>query len=130
MITSVKTYICKKKHKSGNVIWIVRWKEAATGRWLSLVGGKSKGEAQIIEARVREMLLKGEDPRPHRANVGSNRPLSNPTVAEIVSQFFLNSRFLTLRPGWKQMVERQIVTKILPSLGKVRWTQLRKETLL
>jgi hypothetical protein len=60
----ITTSCFQKKHRSGAITWIVRWKDPKTGRWVKRAAGRTEDEAKLVEARVRQELALGRDPLP------------------------------------------------------------------
>src|SRR5690348_3368984 len=125
MNIAVQTFCCKKVHESGNITWIVRWKDHKTGRWLSMVGGKTKTEAKLVEARAREALFRGEDPRPTQPE----KPQPEPTVSGLIDRFYQDPRFLNSSEGWQEVRRGQLENVIRPELGGRPFSSLKKDQL-
>jgi hypothetical protein len=53
----IRTNLYKRRHRSGQEVWMVRWLDTSTGMWRAVTGGRSKDEAMIVEIRVREALV-------------------------------------------------------------------------
>jgi integrase len=118
----VKTNIYKRKERNGQITWMVRWKDADTGKWRALRGGRSKAEAVAFETRVREHLLRGEDP------MWVFKPaVVRPTVREVADQFYKHTLFLSGTSEWQQETRSKIEKEIKPALGKLIFDELDSE---
>jgi integrase len=116
-----RTYLWKKKHRSGNITWCVRWKDPKHGRWVSIAGGRDQTEASLIEARVREALLKGEDPRPQQHFQKEYH------VADLIDLFYESARFQASTPKWQFVTRRQYESMVRPYFGSCYFTALKKD---
>ncbi|MEK7692411.1 MAG: hypothetical protein AAB425_15455, partial [Bdellovibrionota bacterium] len=123
----IQTYVYKKTHRSGSVSWVVRWLDAETGRWTNMAAGKSRDEAQIIEGRIREALLKGQNPRPERKDAVQME--TKMTVSELIDLYFHNPRFRSVGTNWQRNVRAQLEKVIRPAFGKIAFADLSKERL-
>jgi integrase len=119
---SIRTYVFKRRLSTGEVSYRVRWKDPKSGRWLSISGGRTADEATIIEAQVREALLKGEDPA-----AGPDGPVDNRTVAQVIELFYGHSRFQSATERWQDEARKKIEKDILSKLGRVRFAELTPE---
>ncbi len=107
----------------GGFSWRVRWKDSKLGKWRSLSGGRSKDEARIIEAQVRQSLLQGVDPS------SQEKVLDDWTMTQVIESFYNHSRFLGGTERWKKEVHKKITNDIEPYFGKMRFGELSSEHL-
>ncbi len=119
----IRTYIYKRKHRSGAVSWMVRWKDQKTGLWKAITGGRTQDEAKIIEMRARDALLKGEDPGPTKYA----EPL---LVKDVIEQFYKGPRYLTVSIGWQKEFQQKLEKVLLPQFGECLFSDLTREKLL
>jgi hypothetical protein len=68
----ILTHVFQKKHRSGNITWVVRWKDPKTGRWKRRFAGKTKDEALLIESEVRRQLALGQIQHPRIRFIARN----------------------------------------------------------
>jgi len=120
----IRTYLYKKRHKSGAVTWVVRWKDLQTGLWRSLSGGKTKQEAMVVEARIRETLLRGEDPTPKQDEHAALR------LSELIELYYQGARFLSGSEHWQRVLRSRMEKVIRPALGEAHLATLKKERIL
>ncbi len=118
------TNIFAKKHRSGNVTWIVRWKDPKTGQWIKRAAGRTENEAKLLEAEVRRDLALGLDPQPKTPEKTLNR-----NVEEISHLFLKSVKFLTAKPHWQNETRRRLRKDVVPKLGKLKFKDLKRETL-
>jgi integrase len=116
-----RTYIFEKKHRSGKTTWVVRWKNLDTGQWCYAAAGKTREEAQLIEAKVRQELYRGEDPKPKK-NLEPEM-----TVSAMINLFYQSPRFLNSSLKWKKVLKGQLENIIRPQLGSSRFSELKSE---
>src|SRR4051794_22057015 len=90
-----KTYIYKRVHRSGNITWLVRWKNPSTGRWDYSSGWKSEDEAKLAEGEIRRKLFMGVDPK------GKQATFKEPPVIELVQLYFESPRFKNASEEWQ-----------------------------
>ncbi|MBI3534347.1 MAG: tyrosine-type recombinase/integrase [Deltaproteobacteria bacterium] len=123
-MNQVRTYIYKKKHKSGSASWIVRWKDLVTGIWKNMSAGKSKDEALYMEAEVRKALFQGQNPKPES-------PVYTPkmTVSELIDQLYQSHRYLSISTNWQHALRGKYENYIRPIFGEVHFSELKKERL-
>lgn len=100
---------------------MVRWKDSSTGRWLTVTGGRTRDEAMIAEARVREDLLQGKNPNSKVSTAASA------TVSEVVVAFYSHSTFLMGSARWQKEAKAKIKNDIEPRLGKLSFAQLNQD---
>ena len=113
MIT-VRTHLYKRKHRSGTVSWMVRWKDPITEAWKTCTGGRSKDEARIIESKIRDQLLMGKDPQTR-----PNQPSKTiGLISNLIDEYYENARYLSLSKEWKEAVKSQMERIIRPNFGK------------
>ena len=117
----IRTNLYKRRHRSGQEVWMVRWLDTSTGMWRAVTGGRSKDEAMIVEIRVREALLRGDDPNPKRE---IHRPFK---VHEVIEAFYQSSRFMTGTPRWQRDARNKIDRVLLPELGEHFFKKLDRE---
>lgn len=116
----VRTFIYKRTHRSGSVSWMVRWKDSDTGIWKTATAGRTKEEAQIIEASFRQQLLQGLSPQ-----VKPAKP--HETISELIDEYYTSPRFLSLSEEWKKGVRGQMENTIRPHFGKFTMKDLPKD---
>jgi hypothetical protein len=92
---------------------------------MSMAGGKTKTEAKLTEARTREALFRGEDPRPSPNSIA---PLE-PTVSDLIRDYYQSPRFLNASKGWPEARKRQLENIIQPKFGKRIFNTLKKDQL-
>ncbi len=117
----IRTYLYKKRHRSGSVTWVVRWKDPTTGIWRAIAGGKTKHEAAIVEARVREELLKGNDPTPKSDESASLR------VGKLIDLYYQGARFQSGSAHWQAVMRSRFEKVIRPALGDAVMLTLKKD---
>jgi integrase len=120
----VRTYLYKKKHKSGGTTWVVRWKDPKTQLWRSMAGGRTKAEAQALEIRVRSELLKGNDPTPKADEFASLR------VVEVIERYYESARFQGVSEGWQTVLRSRFEGRILSAFGDQPVLRLNRERLI
>ena len=120
-MSKIQTYIYKKKHKSGNVSYVVRFKDEL-GRWVSFSAGASKEEAKLYEAKVRQDLFSGVDPKKKNEKVRADVSLS-----EVIDFYCKQPRFLGLSEKWKETVTSFFENKAKMELGRYKLSQLKKD---
>src|SRR5689334_7279020 len=118
---SMRTYIDKKRHKSGNATWIVRWKDPTFGRWNAVSGGKTENEALLVEAKIRQDLYRGEIPGV------SDEVQKDYRVSELIDLFYQSTRYLNASPKWQKVIHSQFETTIRSALGTKYFSTLKKE---
>ncbi len=122
-MVGIRTYVYKRKHRSGAITWMVRWKDPKSGRWIARAGGKTRDEAMIVEAEVRKELLKGNDP------AAIHEAVETITVRDVVVRFYQHSRFLSGTERWKHETKQKIANEVLPQLGSKTFAEIDRETL-
>ena len=123
-ITEIRTYIYKKKHRSGRATWIIKWLDPETNSWLYKTAGRTHNEAKLVEARVRESLFRGENPYPQHSDQ------KDITISELVAIFYQSPRYLNASPRWRFVIKAQLDKVICPDLGAKRFANLKREDLL
>jgi integrase len=124
-ILQIFTNVYKRTHRNGSTSWMVRWKSAVSGRWIAVTGGRTKSEALIMEGRVREELLKGNDPSFLRASTDGEM-----TVGGLIDLFYEHSRFLGGSAGWKTENRARLEQWVRPALGETVVGELTKDRIL
>ena len=114
-MTAIRTNLYKRKHKSGNLVWMVRWLDPKSGQWKARTAGKSKDEAAIVEAQVRLALIQGNEPFP---SVAEDPQGKNLLFDDLLDAYLLSSRFRTYSPHWQATREGRIRQRIRPYFGK------------
>src|SRR5262245_21326634 len=109
----LQTNIYRRRHRNGTESWMVRWKDPKTGRWISRTAGKSRDEALLVEAQVRQDIGQGKIP-----TGAGEQARADETVAEAISFFFDHSRFLKGTPRWQKEVRAKLNLDVIPRLGK------------
>lgn len=118
----VHTYIYEKKHKSGNVSFIVRYKDFDTGKWVSFSAGDSKNEALLYEAKIRQQLFAGVNPQ-----AALKRKLAEAAISEIVEAYYKHPRFMGLSADSQDNTKSFFRRFIIPQWGKMKITALKDE---
>ena len=121
----ILTNIYKRKHRSGKVAWMVRWKDPQTARWVARTAGKTEDEAALIEARIRENLAVGREPFPEEA--ATTEPLS---LAQVAECFYQSPKFLAGKPLWQAERRRLLTKDILPYFGRQKFAALTRDHVL
>ena len=98
----VKTFIHKREYRGGKKVWVVRWKDPETGLWKSLVAGRTKNEAVILEGQVRDNLMRGENPVPKPERPGGLK------VSEVIAWFRESSRFKSAERRWRRSPQERV----------------------
>ena len=124
-LLQIQTNVYKKRHRSGATTWIVRWKSPVSGSWKVAAGGRTKAEAMLFEARVRQELAKGNDPALIRI-----APDGHLTVSSVIERFYEHSRFLGGSPGWRTENKARMEQWIRPALGTSRFADLTQDQIL
>ena len=120
----IRVFLYKKRHRSGNVTWVVRWKHPVTAQWFNLPGGKTKAEAEGVRAKLWQDLLMGKDPL--RA-IPQHQSL---TVEELAKLFMNSPRFLVFSDHWKRVRRAQYEQVIVPAFGKQIFLTLKRDHVL
>ena len=107
----VRTYVYRKKHRSGNVTWVVRWKHPDTGQWFNISSAKSRDEADELNDSVRSSLRKGLIPQPERQTATAM------TVGVLIDLYMKSPRFQNALPSWCLNQRGQLDRVIRPALG-------------
>jgi len=123
-MTTIRIFLYKKKHRSGNVTWVVRWKHPVTGQWFNVPGGKTKAEAELIRAKLWKDLYNGKDP------TRETPAFQKLTVEELAKLFFSSPRFITFSPHWQKVRRAQIEKVIVPALGNQIFLTLRRDPVI
>ncbi len=118
-MTKVQTYIYEKKHKSGNCSYVVRYKNAQN-KWVSMSAGASKQDAIQYEAKIRQELFAGIDPRVKRENA-----VDESSVNDVVDYYLTHPKFTKLSEDWRNSVQSFLEREIRPKLGKIKVTVLK-----
>ena len=118
----VRTNIYKRKERNGQATWMVRWKDPSTGKWRAARGGRTRAEAIAFETRVREHLLRGEDPA-----WAAKPAVPRPSLSEVADTFYKQTLFLSGSADWRAAVQSKIENEIKPALGKVPFDELDSE---
>jgi len=101
---------------------MVRWKDANSGRWKAITGGRCRDEASILEAQVRQELLKGNDP-----SITRYQECRALMVNEVLDQFYHHSRYLSGTGRWQREARNKIENDIRPKLGSLLFSELGQE---
>ena len=120
----IRIFLYKKKHRSGNLTWVVRWKHPVTGQWFNLSGGKTKAEAEAVKAKLWQDLYNGKDP------IRETPQYQKLTIEELAKLFFQSPRYLTFSEHWQKVFRGQIEKVIVPALGKQIVVTLRRDAVL
>ncbi len=120
-MNKIQTHIYKRKHRSGNVSWMVRWKDRDTGAWRTATAGRDEDEARAVEAQIRDNLLRGVDPNPK----SQERQLV--LVNDLIEEFLQSPRFLTASEKWQKVVRSQMESVIKKQFGNQKITELKKD---
>jgi len=121
---AIRTNIYKKTHRSGNITWVVRWKDPASGKWRVMAGGRTKDEALIIEGVVRRELYGGGDP-----GRISDKKTKDITLNELLDKFYRTSVFLGGKEYWRREAKSKIENDIRTHLGNRLFCDLNQNTL-
>ena len=124
-ILQIFTNVYRRKHRSGTVSWMVRWKSTVTGRWIAMTGGRTKAEAQVLEGQVRQELLKGNDPTFLRATEDGKI-----TLGYLIDRFFDHSRFLSGSKDWQAENRSRLDQWVRPTLGDRAFAELTKDEII
>lgn len=122
-VVPIRTNVYKRKTPSGNVRWMVRWRAPDTHQWKAITGGRTKDEALIIEAQVRQDLLKGLDPTPRQKEI-----MEDPVLSSIIDLFYVDPIYLSGNQRWRKEAKGKIDRQILPQLGSKRMSKLDSKT--
>ena len=116
----IRTSLYKKQHRSGRTNWVVEWLNPETQSWnySELESLKLK---QLVEARVREALFRGENPFP------KNSTIKEINVSDLIDIFYQSPCFMNASPRWQTMIQSQFEKVIRPELGMKNFASLRKE---
>jgi len=125
LLTRIQTNIYKRKLRGGGVSWMVRWKSPRNGRWVAVTGGRTKSEAQALEARIRNELVAGRDPE--FLKTGASPDL---TVSDVIDRFFEHSRYLAGTETWKVENRSRLEQWVRPNLGKFKFSDLTTDRIL
>ena len=87
-----------------------------------MTGGRTREEAEILEARIRMLLIQGKDPNVVRA--GSEEVL---TLSDLIDRFLKHPRFLRGTPDWQEESRHRLNHYIRPQLGKLAFFDLQAE---
>ncbi|MCM0604486.1 MAG: tyrosine-type recombinase/integrase [Xanthomonadaceae bacterium] len=119
-LAKIQTHIYERKYSNGTRSWRVRWKSPVTSDWKAITAGKSKNDALLLEAKIRQFIAEGKDP------VFYNIEKSElPTVSNIVDLFLEHPRFNSGSEKWKQITRYRIENKIRPILGDKIFSHLK-----
>ncbi|CAM6053771.1 unnamed protein product [Sphagnum tenellum] len=119
-------WINHKNKTRGNVIdFVSTHRNCSLMDAISHLTGKTEDEAKLLEGDVRRDLALGNDPRPLEAVQEEHR-----TVSEIVVLFLESAKFLTSKPLWREETRRRINKDVLPRIGKMKFKDLKKESVL
>ncbi len=119
----VRSHIFKRIYAGGNESWVVRWKSPDSGAWRSVAAGKNKSEAQIVEARIREQLLRGELPF-------AKADRKETTFTELAREFFESPRFKNSADHYQKVVRLRLESEVIPYFGKTVLSTLTKARLI
>ena len=123
-IIRIQTNVYKKRHRSGAITWVVRWKSPATGKWKVAAGGKTRSEALLLEARIRQELALGKDP-------SITVPLGvDLTVSDLIDRFYEHSRFLGAATGWRVENRSRLEKYVRPELARISFASLDANQIL
>ena len=120
----IRAFVYRKKHRSGNVTWVVRWKHPVTGQWFNLSGGKTKSDAEAIKSKLWQDLLLGKDPR---EQAPAHRSLE---VRELIDLFYEDARYKNASAKWQAVIKGQFENVIRPKLGKLALATLKRDQLV
>jgi integrase len=118
----IHTNIFKKTHRSGKASWIVRWKCPLSGKWKKVTAGKTKNDAKLLEARVRNELITGKDPSVPQTNTDS--------IQDLIEDFYQSPRFLAGSEGWKIESRARIAQWIQPQIGYMTISEVTQDQIL
>lgn len=121
-MTSFRTFIYKKTHRSGNISWVVKWKDPSGGRWVVAAGGKTEEEALLVEADIRKKLYKGENPK------AKTEQKVEPRINELIDYFYQSPRFLNTSSHWQEVIKNQLDDVIRPQFGKKLFPKSKEST--
>lgn len=124
-LLTIQTYLYKKRHRGGAVTWVVRWRSPVTGKWRAVAGGKTKAEAMLFEAKVRNELAKGNDPQ--LLKMGAVAEL---TISALIDEFYEHSRFLGSSEGWRVENRRRLEQYVRAYLGSIPYSELTVDSVL
>lgn len=123
----IRTNIYKRKFRSGRESWMVRWRSLETGSWRAVTGGRTKDEALIFEARVRELLFRGVEPADA---IKSAQNGSEITVSMLIEQYLSSPRFQNLTANWKVCLSGMATGPITHRIGNLRIANLSNEKII
>ncbi len=96
-ITQVQANLYWRKFGRGKGgSWMARWKDQATERWRAITAGKTKREAEFVLGRVREALLRGEDPA--KKNEEKQKPQM---LSYWIQEYYKTPKFLAASPRYR-----------------------------
>jgi len=121
----IRTNIYKRKTSGGKIRWMVRWKEPGKLTWRAMTAGKTKDEALLVEAKVRQELALGKDPSYATKIKGTVF-----TVSDIIDLFYNHSRFLCGTKNWQIETRARIENHIRPALGNSIFENLKIDKIL
>jgi integrase len=121
-MTKVQTNIYKRVSSKGKKeSWTVRWKDTETGNWKARTAGRTKDEALLVEAQVRQDLALGREPFPEPLEA-----IELLTMSQLIELFYQSPKFLTAKPLWQVDTKRRINKDILPQLGNKLFSKILK----
>ena len=124
MIT-LQTSIYKRRYrKSLRDCWILKWKDPVNHQWRSAAAGKTKEEALVIEAQIRQAILRGDPvsldaPAPVKKGAG--------VINSLIDQYYTSPRYLSLSPEWQVNCRSQMERIIRPEFGDQDILKLKKD---
>lgn len=117
----IQTHIYSKKHRSGNITWVVRYKDFQ-GKWVVFSAGKSKDEALIYEAKIRQQLFAGVDPRESKKTVENDA-----TISEAIDYYYSHPRFKIRKQRCQKEIRSFMESMIRPRWGKLNISRLTSD---
>ena len=121
-MSRVRTYIYERKQKSGKTTFMVRYKDPETGKWVAFSAGGSKDEALLYEAKIRQQLFAGVNPRNDL-----RKRLAEVTISEVIDSYYKHPRFCGLNVDSQDNAKSFFKRFIVPMWGKLKISSLRDE---
>ena len=118
----IQTYIYKKKHKSGNISFVVRYKAHEAGKWVSVSAGSSKQEALLVEAKIRQEMFAGINPK-HALEKKRN----DVTISEIIDIYYKQPRYKGLGQKWRETITSFFENRVKIQIGKIKLSAVTRE---
>jgi integrase len=124
----VRTNLYKRKHKSGTVVWMVRWRDPESGLWMARTAGRSEAEAVATETQVRQALLLGKEPFEDEKKLKAKKE-EDVLLETVIEQYFKSPHYLGISPHWQWVTRTRLQKHIQPLLGKKKLSELTEEVL-